>query len=215
MMQTIESYLTRGYSIVFLMALTVLIGSALPSHAAEDQPMSVLRHKITRGLAILNDTQYRSSAEGRSLQGERIWALSRETFDFTVMSRLVLASRWMDFTPDQQAAFVREFAAFLRRAYLPELLERYNGEQIEFVRQVMVSPTRAKVEVLVSWRGRRIPVTAKMIRREDTWKIYDVSSLGISAVQNYRAQFQWMLRDETPAQVIERLKNSHGRGVDG
>ena len=90
-----------------------------------------------------------------------------------------------------------------------------HGTDCGHVRQVMVSPTRAKVEVLVSWRGRRIPVTAKMIRREDTWKIYDVSSLGISAVQNYRAQFQWMLRDETPAQVIEHLKNSHGRGVDG
>jgi phospholipid transport system substrate-binding protein len=197
------------------MPLLLFSGLALAASAAQDEPMSVLRHKITRGLAILNDPQYRSNPAGRALQGERIWALSRDTFDFTVMSRLVLASRWGAFTPQQQAAFVREFAAFLRRAYLPELLERYNGEQIEFVRQVMVSPTRARVDVLVHWQERQIPVSAKMILRNGNWKIYDVSSLGISAVLNYRAQFQWMLRNESPAQVIEILKNSHGRMVDG
>lgn len=192
----------------------LVLSAALPLTAAENQPLAVLREKVTRGLAILNDPQYQSPAR-RALQAERIWALSRETFDFTVMSRLVLASRWAAFTPEQQQAFVREFAAFLRRAYLTDLLEHYNGERIEYRRQVLISDNRAKVDVLVHWRNREIPVTAKMIRRGNQWKIYDVSSLGISAMQNYRAQLQWLLREKTPEQVIESLKNSRGRAFDG
>jgi phospholipid transport system substrate-binding protein len=131
------------------------------------------------------------------------------------MSRLVLASRWYDFTPEQQMTFVHEFAEFLRRSYLPELLEKYNGEQVEYVRQEQVSSTKAHVDVVVLWRARRIPITAKMIRREGTWKIYDVSSLGISAMQNYRAQFRWLLQQETPARVIEILKSSQGPAFAG
>jgi phospholipid transport system substrate-binding protein len=192
----------------------LLLGLAGPPRAAAEQPMAVLREKVSRGLSILNDPRYRSAA-GRAVQGDRIWALSRETFDFAVMSRLVLASHWQAFTPEQQTAFIEAFAAFLRRAYLPDLLAQYNGEQLEYVREVMLAAGRARVDVLVHWRDRRIPVTAKMIRRRGTWKIYDVSSLGISAMQNYRAQFQWLLRRETPARVIDILNRSHGRSVDG
>jgi len=83
------------------------------------------------------------------------------------------------------------------------------------VRQEQVSSTRARVDVVVLWRARRIPITAKMIRREGTWKIYDVSSLGISAMQNYRAQFRWLLQQETPARVIEILQNRQGRVFAG
>ena len=112
------------------MALLVLSGWVGPIDVAADQPMAVLRAKVTQGLAILNDPRYRSPEE-RAVQGDRIWALSRETFDFATMARLVLASRWKAFTPEQQTAFVEAFAAFLRRAYLPDLLEKYNGEQLD------------------------------------------------------------------------------------
>ena len=213
-MKALITFPAKRHLLVGTLATWLALATALPLMAAEDQPLAVLREKVARGLAILNDPHYRPP-ERRALQAERIWALSRETFDFAVMSRLVLASRWPAFTPEQQQAFVREFAAFLRRAYLTDLLEQYNGEQIEYRRQVLVSENRAKVDVLVHWRNREIPVTAKMIRRGNQWKIYDVSSFGVSAVQNYRAQFQWLLREKTPEQVIESLKNSRGRSFDG
>ncbi|MCB2170583.1 MAG: ABC transporter substrate-binding protein [Deltaproteobacteria bacterium] len=192
----------------------VAVGLVLPVAASEIQPMDTLKGRIDKGLALLNDAPCRTPA-CRIRQERRLWQLLHESFDFFTMSRLVLASRWYDFTPEQQMTFVREFAEFLRRSYLPELLEKYNGEQVEYVRQEQVSSTRARVDVVVLWRARRIPITAKMIRRDGTWKIYDVSSLGISAMQNYRAQFRWLLQQATPAQVIEILKSTQGRAFAG
>ena len=127
------------------------------------------------------------------------------------MSRLVLSSYWKNFTPEQRTDFIREFASFLRRTYLPLLLEKYNGEQIIYQRQIMLSATRAQVEVLVLWQDKEIPLTVRMIRREGDWRVYDVSALGISALKNYRAQFRGLLQDETPDEVIERLRNQPGR----
>jgi phospholipid transport system substrate-binding protein len=192
----------------------VAVGLVLPVAASEIQPMDTLKDRIDKGLALLNDAPCRTPA-CRIRQERRLWQLLHESFDFFTMSRLVLASRWYDFTPEQQMTFVREFAEFLRRSYLPELLEKYNGEQVEYVRQEQVSSTKARVDVVVLWRARRIPITAKMIRRDGTWKIYDVSSLGISAMQNYRAQFRWLLQQATPAQVIEILKSTQGRAFAG
>ena len=192
----------------------VAVGLVLPVAASEIQPLDTLKDRIDKGLALLNDAPCRTPV-CRIRQEKRLWQLLHESFDFFTMSRLVLASRWYDFTPEQQMRFVHEFAEFLRRSYLPELLEKYNGEQVEYVRQEQVSSTKARVDVVVLWRARRIPITAKMIRREGTWKIYDVSSLGISAMQNYRAQFRWLLQQETPARVIEILKSRQGPAFAG
>ena len=196
------------FSIILMTGIA--IGLVSPVTASESQPLDVLQARIDQGLAVLNGAPCRTSA-CRTHKEERLWQLSLELFDFSTMSRLVLSSHWQDFTPEQQTVFVRQFAAFLRRTYLPALLERYNGEQIEYVRQVQLSPTRARVDALVRWRDRKIPISAKMMYRERVWKIYDVSSLGISAVKNYRAQFHWMLQEETPDQVIEILRNKKGR----
>jgi phospholipid transport system substrate-binding protein len=45
-----------------------------------------------------------------------------------------------------------------------------------------------------------------MIKRKGLWKVYDIQFLGISAVRNYRAQFNSLLSKETPDQVIERMR---------
>ena len=50
------------------MALLVLSGWVGPIDVAADQPMAVLRAKVTQGLAILNDPRYRSPEE-RAVQG--------------------------------------------------------------------------------------------------------------------------------------------------
>jgi phospholipid transport system substrate-binding protein len=197
-----------------LLAIILMIGMSVGLiervTASGNQPMDVLQDRLAKGIALLNETPCGTPA-CRAVKEERLWQLSLSLFDYATMSRLVLSSGWHDFTPQQQAIFVQEFTAFLRRTYLPALLERYNGEQIEYVRQVQLSPTRARVDVNVLWRDRQIPISAKMIHREGLWKIYDVSSFGISAIKNYRAQFRGLLRTETPDQVIAILKARKGR----
>jgi len=38
--------------------------------------------------------------------------------------------------------------------------------------------------------GREIPITYKLLREKDSWKIYDVMIEGVSMIANYRRQFQ-------------------------
>ncbi|MBW2584563.1 MAG: ABC transporter substrate-binding protein, partial [Deltaproteobacteria bacterium] len=69
-----------------------------------------------------------------------------------------------------------------------------------------ISKSRALVEIKVLWKNVEVPVKLRMKKKHGTWKVYDLSVLGISAVGNYRAQFHWILLNKTPDQVIETIK---------
>lgn len=187
-----------------LLVLSVLFVSELPSRAGDGDALAALRTKVDAGLRILNDPDLKR-VERRAEKEAKLWQLAQQLFDYPTMSRLVLGSRWHDFTPRQQEGFVSAFAGFLRRAYMPRLLERYNGETLYFDQPLQLSPSRAEVAVYVIWSGRKIPFSVNMIRRQGDWKIYDVSALGVSAIKNYRAQFRWLLLNDTPDQLIARL----------
>jgi len=185
-------------------ALTVL-GFLTLALAADRQPMEVLRDGLNQGLALLNDESYRG-ANSRTAQEMRLRELTMTLFDFTTMSHMVVSSHWRNFTSAQQSAFIRAFTAFLQRTYLPMLLDQYDGEQIVYVRQIMISNLRARVEVRVLHHMKTIPVNVKMICRDGRWRIYDVDVLGFSALRIYRTQLDGLLRRKRPGLVIELLQ---------
>ena len=45
-----------------------------------------------------------------------------------------------------------------------------------------------------------------MIRKNDTWKVYDVVIEGVSLIKNYRSQFNDILNKETPEQLLKTLQ---------
>ncbi|NOQ19458.1 MAG: hypothetical protein GQ571_05760 [Desulfobacterales bacterium] len=200
-------------TIVFLRTLSmrsILMGcllalTAISSLADGDQPIEALQKGVEEGFRILKDTEF-NHADRKDAQQQKLGKILEQLFDFREFSRRVLASNWKDFTPSQRKEFVRVFTEFLSKFYLGKLQEKYKDETLIYVGQELKSATRALVNIKVVWKGQKIPVDLRMIKRKGLWKVYDIQFLGISAVRNYRAQFQFILRKETPGQVIERLK---------
>ena len=190
----------RRILIVCLFVLT-----AIPSLADGDEPIEALQKGVEEGLRLLHDPRFKND-ELKDAQQRKLGIILQQLFDFREFSRRVLASNWKDFTPLQRKEFVRVFTEFLSKFYLGKLQEKYKDETLIYVGQELKSPTRALVNIKVVWKGQKIPVDLRMIKRKGLWKVYDIQVLGISAVRNYRAQFKSLLSKETPAQVIDRLK---------
>jgi phospholipid transport system substrate-binding protein len=182
-----------------------LILIAIPALADGDQPIEALRKGVDAGFRVLKDPEF-SDPDRKEAQQQKLRIILEQLFDFRVFSKKVLASNWQKFTPPQRKEFIRVFAEFLGKFYVGKLQEKYKDERLIYVGQEMRSDTRALVHIKVVWKGQKIPVDLRMIKRKGLWKVYDIEFLGISAVRNYRAQFQSILRKETPGQVIERLK---------
>jgi len=170
-----------------------------------EEPLGVLRHHVNRALDVLNDPLYEDES-CRECQRKKLWQLLQSVFDFEEFSRLVLARNWRRLTPTQRIEFIDLFGRFLGGFYLGRLQTHYTDEKVEFLRQQMIGKKRAVVHINVIWRNQPIPVEVWMIKRRDRWKAYDVSALGISAVANYRAQFDAVLRSETVDQVLAHLR---------
>ena len=170
-----------------------------------EQPLDILRNSIDESINILMDSGYEDSSR-KDIQRQQLWRILKQIFDFQEFTRLALGRNWYTFTPPQQREFTEYFSEFVNIYYLTRLQDRYNNEEIIFIKQNLMSSTRAVVHVKVLWRNQEVPVDIKMLRRENTWRVYDIVALGISAVRFYRGQFQELLRNESPEQVIERLK---------
>jgi len=183
----------------------LLILIAIPASADGDQPIEALQRGVEAGFRVLKDPEF-SDADRKEAQQLELRVILEQLFDFRVFSKKVLASNWENFTPAQRKEFVRVFAEFLSKFYLGKLQEKYKDERLIYVGQELKSDTRALVHIKVVWKGQKIPVALRMIKRRGMWKVYDIQFLGISAVRNYRAQFRFLLNKETPAQVIDRMK---------
>lgn len=183
----------------------LLVLTAIPALADGDQPIEALQKGVEKGLRILNNPEF-SDADRKDAQQHELRIILEQLFDFREFSRRVLASNWKNFTPSQREEFVRVLTEFLSKFYMGKVQEKYRDEKLNYVGQEMKSATQALVNVEVVWRGQKIPVDLWMIKRDGMWKVYDIQVLGISAVRNYRAQFKSLLSKETPAQVIQRIK---------
>ena len=170
-----------------------------------EQPLEALRLGVNKGIQILEDPRYEDTALKKAQQ-QKLWEVMLQIFDFREFSRRVLASHWKKFTPQQRDEFSRAFAEFLGKFYLGRLQAKYNREKIFYADQRLISKSRALVDIKVYWKNLEVPVELRMIKKGGSWKVYDLTVLGINAVGNYRAQFKWLLQNNSPNQVIDIVK---------
>ena len=191
-------------------ALLLAVAVLLPTAAARaDVPDAALKLTVDEGLRILQDPGFRAEGQ-RAAQHRRLCEVVYRDFDFAEFSKRVLADQWARFSAGQRVEFVEVFARFLAEHYISRLQERYTNEAVAVRGTEPIAPGRARVRTDVTWRGREFPVEVRMHLSAGRWKAYDVSLLGISAVQIYRAQFQAVLRTHSPAQAIALVRSRIG-----
>lgn len=188
-------------SAALLLAAVLVMAPAANANAPDD----AVRQIIEDGRRILKDPYYRP-AERKTLQQERLRALLYRDFDFDEFSRRVLADKWALFSPAQREEFVQVFSRFLADFYLSRLQRSYTDEAVTVSDQAIIASGKARVRANVIWGNRKFPIEIRLHDRGGNWKMYDLSALGISAVQLYRAQFQEILRTQSPAEVIDLIR---------
>lgn len=194
-----------------VLMISILI--LLPALSFAKDPLEAVRDNIESGIRVLEDPQY--ADESRKAEQQKVlWEIMQQTYDFRVFSQKVLSFYWYRFSARQRDDFVRVFSEFLGKFYLTKLQNRYNGQKVYYLRQQIINESRALVEIEVSWKKIKVPLTLRVTKRSGKWKVYDLDVLGINAVSNYRAQFKSMLKKESPQQIIGRLKDKIAK-LDG
>ncbi len=189
------------FIIFFLLALTA--GSFQPCLAGS--PTEELKVQIESALELFKDPKYKNP-DLRLHQREKILAITRQVFDFTEMSKRVLARYWKQFSPQEQKQFVDAFADLLGNTYMDKVEGEYKDETVVFLQEEIISEKKALVISKIQRQTKDIPMEYSMFLSDNKWKVYDVSIEGISLIKNYRTQFDQILAKDTPAQLIDRLQ---------
>lgn len=139
--------------------------------------------------------------------------------DMQRMSRWVLGKHWRTASTLQKQRFTREFQHLLVRFYSAALLEDPNklDEMLANLDENIISfqPARfskdAKQSIVKATvhlnDGPEIPVSFRLYKSSESWKVIDVTVDGISMITNYRSSFATEIRRDGLEAMINKLSD--------
>lgn len=177
----------------------------LPAPAvSQDNPTSYIRANVDRVLGILTSPEYEAETD-KTEQLRQIEAVVDNFFDAEELSKRSLGQYWKIFTPEQKQEFQPLFLKLIKQVYLKKSLT-YNGEVVNYNQEIIKSDTLAEVHTTVTSPSLNIPIIYYMIRKDVSWKVYDVSVENVSLIKNYRSQFRSILQNNSPDKLIATLR---------
>jgi phospholipid transport system substrate-binding protein len=199
----------------------VLTGLWLMSQgkAAEaGEPQELIRQTLTGLLAVLTDDTLKAP-EQRQERLRRIAQVVSPSFDFKEMARRSLGQNWHRLTPTQQEEFVQLFSPMLLQSLVQRIAYRATTSAagygsvpnaIQYIRETIDPDGDASVQTAMTYAHEQTTedIEYLLLRRNGTWRVYDVVAGGASMMTNYRTQFAQIIRQESYDDLIKRLKSA-------
>jgi phospholipid transport system substrate-binding protein len=192
----------RLVAMLFVLLVLPAVSNAAPSPRAEIESFF---ERATRILEESTDVT-RARAEFRGL--------THRLFDGRAAARQALGGEWERHTTAEREQFARAFSDLFERAYLEIVqgqLPRNRPPEVAVLGEDEVDARGSVVRTRVRARdGSDVRMDYAMARAGDRWRVHDVVINGVSLVDNYRAQFARVLRTESYADLLGRLRDAAG-----
>ena len=121
------------------------------------------------------------------------------------MGKRTLGKYWGTLTEAERKEFVRLFQRFLSKTYAGNV-DGYAGEQVEYLRERRKGDF-AEVQTTVVSQRSPISLYYRLLKKSETWKVYDVVIDGVSLTKNFRSQFGRIIEAESVDGLLEKLRS--------
>jgi phospholipid transport system substrate-binding protein len=176
----------------------------LPARASAGEPTDMVKKTVDAVLDILKNKELKKPGKAAERRAEIRKTVSQR-FDFAEMAKRSLAQNWRKRTPGERKEFVQLFTDLLENAYINKI-EKYQDEKIYYTGE-KVEGTYATVKTNVQTsKGTETPIEYRLMREGNQWMAYDVLIEGVSLVNNYRNQFNSIIRSDSYDALVKRLK---------
>ncbi len=164
---------------------------------------SDLKSTIDQVKEVLNDEKLKNEPDTRRTKLRHI---INKRFNYDQMAVRALAENWPKRTDEEKKEFTRLFTDLLERTYAKKI-ESFDGGEIHYLEEV-IKGKYAMVKTKVENQGKFVSLDYKLVHENGEWKVYDFIVTGASMIRNYRNQFSKVLKDESFADLIEKMENS-------
>ncbi len=185
------------------MAVAVAALLAVPL-TAWATPTDDVKGTIDRVLKIVQDPDLKRQAKTKERRAE-IRKTVGERFNFGEMARRSLATHWRDRTPQEQQEFINLFTDLLERSYVDKI-ENFSDEKILYLGEQIEGEAATVKTKVVTKKSIEIPIEYRLLQRNGKWEVYDVIIEGVSLINNYRVQFNKIIRSKSYPELVRLMK---------
>lgn len=189
--------------VLMTMTAALLIGLTA-STALALTPTETVKARVDQALQSLSETPA-AGAESAERRRTEIRRAADSLFDFEEMARRALGRHWSGRTPAERDEFVRVFTDLIARSYIGKI-DRYAGEAIAYTAERVEGDEATVRSQVVTAKGSQIPLEYRLHRVHDGWSAYDVLIENVSLVGTYRSQFDRIIKAESFADLLRRLR---------
>jgi phospholipid transport system substrate-binding protein len=185
-------------------ALTILILFVFSIPVYAGAPMATVEANVKKVLDVLRDPKLKGPS-AKETKKEKLRVIYKGMFDEVEFSKRTLSRNWTKLNPTQQKEFIVLFEQVLEKAYIDKILD-YSDEKVDFYKENMISDNQAEIQTKIVTSSKEIPIFYRTTLKDGKWKVYDVVVENVSLVQNYRTQFNDILANKTPEQLLDILR---------
>ena len=187
--------------VLLLLVLSLLF---LPRAVRAGEVTDIVKADIDKTLSVLRDPALHGP-EKKELRNDKIRATVERMFDFEEVSKRSLGRYWRDRTEAEKDEFVRLFTALLESSYLDRVYE-HRDAKVLYTGEVSRD---GKVEIrtkVITAKGTEVPIHYRLMKKDQTWKAYDMVIEGVSLMSTYRTQFNQKIQSSSYEALIEELR---------
>jgi len=168
-------------------------------------PTDQMRQTIDSVLDILRNKELKNPGKTKERRAA-IRKVIGNRFDFEEMAKRSLALHWRKRSPGEKKEFVALFADLLERSYINKI-ESYEDEPIFYTSETIDGDYAVVKTKIITKRNIEIPIDYRLLKENGKWEVYDVVVEGVSLVNNYRNQFNKIIRTRSYKELVKRMKS--------
>ena len=189
---------------VFVFFVGLSLSAVFPLNAIAGEPTDQVKQTVDAVIQILNNKELKKPSKVEERRA-KIRETVEKRFDFEEMAKRSLALHWKDRTPQEKKEFTSLFSDLLEDTYIRKI-ERYEDEKVVYTDEKIDGPYATVRTRIVTTKEIEIPVDYKIFKQGQKWEVYDIIVEGVSLVNNYRTQFNQIIRSGSYEELVNKLK---------
>lgn len=189
------------YFIVLILATFFL---AAPLTLFADVPLDQVKESVDNIINILKDPKLKLPSMTKERRNQ-IRKAVYDRFDFGEMAKRSLGIHWAKLSPAEKKNFTDLFSSLLEKSYINKI-EKYTDEKIIYIADTVSDDIATVKTKIVTKRDVEIPIDYKLMKNGPKWLVYDVLIENVSLVNNYRTQFNQIIRNSSYEELVKKMK---------
>lgn len=190
--------------------LVIMLLLAVPLYSWAGEPMDRIKTAADRLISILSDNSLRPQ-DMKIKRNKMIMEVVDRVFSWEEFSRRALATNWNNRTPEEREEFVSLLRQLIVNSYIDYAI-RYSGERLIFLDDNVEGNFGTVTGEVVTAKGVHIPVEFRMLKKKESWWVYDINVEGLSFVGYYRNQINSVITRSSYEELIKGLREKVNAG---